>query len=83
MLFFVFRLGPFAIEMTAVLNLRVIGAGRDARKGLASAVWLLNDKELHIGVCIAKAMTACEGVVKAGQRSRYKLSIPMYIFGAI
>ena len=63
MLFFDFRLGPFAIETTAVLSPRDIGAGRDTRKGLASAVWLLNDRVLHIGVCIAKAMTACEGVV--------------------
>ena len=62
MLFFVFRLGPFAIETIAVLSPRDNGARRDARKGLASAVWLLNDRELHNGVCIAKAMTACEGV---------------------
>ena len=62
MLFFVFRLGPFAIETIAVRSPRDNGAGRDARKGLASAVWLLNDRELHIGVCITNAMTACEGV---------------------
>ena len=58
-----FRLGPFAFAMVAVLSPRDRGAGRGAKKGLVSAVWLLKDRELLIGICITKAMLACEGVV--------------------
>lgn len=61
MLFLDFRLGPFAIRTIAVLSPRDTGAGLGARKGLAYAVWLLNDRELLIGVRIAKAMSTCEG----------------------
>ena len=65
-----FRLGPLAIGTTAILMRGETGAVRGARKGLASAVWLLKDRELLIGVCFANAIAAvvCALAVQTGKR---------------
>ena len=56
MLFLDFSEGPRACVTTGFLKPRVTAAILGARNGLASAVLLLNDRALLIGVCIAKAI---------------------------
>ena len=56
MLFLDFSEGPRACVTAGFLKPRVTAAILGARKGLASAVLLLNDRALLIGVCIAKAI---------------------------
>ena len=55
-LFLDFNEGPRACVTTGLLIPRVAAAILGARNGLASAVLLLKDKALLIGVCIAKAI---------------------------
>lgn len=56
MLFFDFSEGPRACVTTGLLRPCVMGIILGARNGLASAVLLLHDRALLIGVCIARAI---------------------------